>query len=77
MSENTKKTQISIDGQDFYIEDMTDEQRLLVNHCVDLDRKIANTTFQLDQLKVGKDAFLKMLKDSLAKPEAEAVETVQ
>jgi hypothetical protein len=80
MSENTKKTQISIDGQDFYIEDMTDEQRLLVNHCVDLDRKIANTTFQLDQLKVGKEAFVQMLKEKLAAPKPEtvdAVETVQ
>lgn len=65
MSENTKKTQISIDGKDFFIEDMTQEQQLLVNHCLDLDRKISNTAFQLDQLKVGKEAFLKMLKESL------------
>ena len=69
MSENTKKTQISIDGQDFYIEDMTDEQRTLTNHCLDLDRKLASTQFQAQQLQVGKDAFVQMLKNSLeAKP---------
>lgn len=76
MSENTKKTQISIDGQDFCIEDMTEQQRLLVNHCLDLDRKIASAQFSLDQLNVGKQAFVKMLKDALVPAEAPA-ETVQ
>lgn len=61
-----KKTQpIVIDGVEHEFESMTDEQKLLVNHCLDLDRKIASTQFNLDQLKVGKDAFVKMLKDSL------------
>ncbi len=69
MSENTKKTQISIDGQDFFIEDMTDEQRLLVNHCLDLDRKIASARFSLEQMSVGKDAFIGMLKEKLTPTE--------
>lgn len=73
MSENTKKTQISIDGQDFCMEDMTEQQRLLVNHCLDLDRKIASAQFSLDQLNVGKQAFVKMLKEALEK-KAEAVQ---
>ena len=61
-----KKTQpITVDGVDYEFESMTDEQKLLVNHCLDLDRKIASTQFNLDQLRVGKDAFVKMLKDSL------------
>jgi hypothetical protein len=69
MSENTKKTQISIDGKDFFIEDMTEEQRGLVQHCLDLDRKLASTQFQAQQLQVGKDAFVNMLKNALAQPE--------
>lgn len=61
-----KKTNpIVIDGVEHEFESMTDEQKLLVNHCLDLDRKIASTQFNLDQLRVGKDAFVKMLKDSL------------
>jgi hypothetical protein len=49
---------------------------MLTNHCLDLDRKLASTQFQAQQLQVGKDAFLKMLKESLAvKPET--AETVQ
>jgi hypothetical protein len=44
---------------------MTDQQRVLLNHVVDLDRKIGSTKFQLDQLTVGKDAFFTMLKTAL------------
>lgn len=65
-----KKTQpITIDGVEHDFESMTDEQKLLVNHCLDLDRKIASASFALDQLKVGKDAFVSMLKQSLEKKE--------
>jgi hypothetical protein len=72
-----KKNPITIDGVEYVYEDLTAEQRVLFDHCIDLDRKIANTAFQLDQLNVGKNAFFNLLKESLAKPEAEVVETVQ
>ena len=63
-----KKTQtIVIDDVEHSLDDMTDEQKMLVNHCLDLDRKIASASFALDQLRVGKDAFVKMLKESLEK----------
>jgi len=76
MSEK-KPNLITIDDVEHDLNAMTDEQRLLVNHCIDLERKIASAQFNLDQLTVGKQAFVQMLKDSLAKPEAEVVETVQ
>jgi len=57
-----------IDGIEYDTNDFTDEQVALTNHCLDLDRKLASTQFQAQQLQVGKDAFLKMLKDSLEKP---------
>lgn len=61
-----KKTQtIVIDNVEHSLDDMTDEQKMLVNHCLDLDRKISSASFALDQLRVGKDAFVKMLKESL------------
>ena len=62
---NTKNP-ITIDGVEYTFEDMTEQQQALVNHCLDLDRKIANTQFQLDQLRVGKEAFFSMLKQALA-----------
>jgi hypothetical protein len=62
---------ITIDGVEYDTNDFTEEQILLTNHCLDLDRKIGSTQFQLDQLRVGKEAFLKMLKDSLTKQETQ------
>jgi hypothetical protein len=58
---------ITIDNVEHNLDEMTDEQRLLVQHCLDLGRKIGTTQFQLQQLQVGKEAFLRMLKDSLEK----------
>jgi uncharacterized protein YlzI (FlbEa/FlbD family) len=62
-----KTTPVTIDGKKYVFEDMTQEQQVLVNHVADLDRKISSTTFNLDQLKVGQQAFIQLLKESLAK----------
>ncbi len=64
-----KKTPVVIDDVTYYFEDMTTEQQTLVNHLADLDRKVNNTKFNLDQLSVGKQAFVDMLKNSLSKVE--------
>jgi len=64
-----KTTPITIDNVDYTLEDLTQEQQVLFNHCLDLDRKISSAQFNLDQLQVGKQAFFKMLKDSLTKEE--------
>ena len=60
-----KKTPIVIDDVEYFFEDMTDEQKTIVNHLTDLDRKINTTKFNLDQLTVGKNAFIAMLKQTL------------
>jgi hypothetical protein len=59
---------ITIDGIEYDTNDFTEEQIILTNHCLDLDRKLASTQFQAQQLQVGKDAFVKMLKESLEQP---------
>jgi hypothetical protein len=64
-----KKTPVTVNGKEYVLEEMTPEQQMLTNHCFDLDRKIASAQFNLDQLSVGKDAFIKMLEESLAKVE--------
>jgi hypothetical protein len=63
--ENKKPQIVSIDGTEHDANTFTEQQVLFLNHCVDLDRKIGSTQFQLQQLQVGKDAFLKLLKDEL------------
>ena len=65
--ENIKKNQVTIDDVEYAFEDMKSEQQTMVNHLIDLDRKIGSTQFNLDQLNVGKQAFLTMLRESLAK----------
>lgn len=60
-----KTTPITVDDKEYTMEDMTDEQKLLVNHCLDLDRKISSAQFNLQQLQVGKDSFVQLLKKSL------------
>ena len=69
-----KKTPVTVNGKEYQFEDMTPEQQMLCNHCFDLDRKIASAQFNLDQLSVGKDAFIKMLEKSLSKVEEPIVE---
>jgi len=61
-----KQTQtIMIDEVEYNVEDFTDEQKVLINHIMDLDRKIGSTKFNLDQLNVGRGAFMNALKDTL------------
>ena len=63
-----KQTPIVVNDVEYVYEDMTTEQQTIVNHVADLDRKINSTAFNLDQLSVGKQAFIKLLEESLAKP---------
>jgi hypothetical protein len=70
MAQKTPQT-ITINGTDFTEEQLTDEQKMLINHVADLDRKIGSTRFNLDQLQVGRDAFMNMLTSSLAQGETE------
>ena len=60
-----KKTPIEIDGNEYFFEDLKDEQKALVNHIADLDRKIVNSKFNLEQLEFGKNAFVNALKKTL------------
>jgi hypothetical protein len=63
---------ITINDKDYTEDQLTDQQKVIINHIGDLDRKIRNTQFSLDQLTVGKEAFVKMLTDSLESEETEA-----
>jgi len=69
-----KKTPITINNKEYVIEDMTDEQKTLVNHSVDLSRKIDSMKFNLDQLTVGKDTFVRLLEESLNKQDSDVEE---
>ena len=67
MSKNEKNL-ITVNDIEYNIEDMTDAQKAMLNHVQDLDRKLGNAQFNLDQLSVGREAFVKMLADALEAP---------
>ena len=60
-----EKTPITIDDKEYFYEDLTEEQQIIVNHISDLQRKIQSSEFNLQQLAFGKDAFVKALKEAL------------
>ena len=63
--EKKEKPVINLDGKEYIIEDLTDEQKMMVNHINDIQNKQASIGFIADQLRVGHDAFVNMLKKSL------------
>jgi hypothetical protein len=65
-----KTTPITINDVEYTLEDMSEEQQTMVNHVADLDRKISSTRFNLDQLSVGREAFMNMLTQQLEVDEA-------
>jgi len=71
-----KKTNtISINGTDYTEDQLNDTQKVMVNHVADLDRKIGSANFNIDQLKMGRMAFMNTLTASLAsEPEEETKE---
>ena len=56
---------VTIDDTEYKVDDLTQEQIAMVNHVSDLDRKLSSAQFNLDQLNVGRGAFMNMLTESL------------
>ena len=61
-----KKTPITINDKEYFVEDMTEQKQTIVNHIADLDRKLNTAQFNMDQLRVGRDAFVNLLTAQLA-----------
>ncbi len=55
----------TINDTEYNVDDLTQEQVAMVNHVADLDRKINSAQFNIDQLNVGRNAFMTMLTNSL------------
>ena len=66
MAKETNKASIVIDDVEYTEDQLSEHQKALINHVADLDRKIGSTRFNLDQLEVGRSAFMGMLKESLS-----------
>jgi len=72
-----EKTPITVNDTEYFVEDMNDTQKAYLNHVQDLDRKMGNAQFNLDQLSIGRQKFVELLAESLENPEeVEEAETV-
>tara|TARA_R110002051_G_scaffold241736_3_gene302156 strand:- start:519 stop:746 length:228 start_codon:yes stop_codon:yes gene_type:complete len=65
VAKNEKKT-IIVNDVEHNIEDLNEQQIAMVNHIADLDKKLGSLGFNMDQLKVGREAFVNMLTSSLS-----------
>ena len=71
MTTEDKKVIITINEVDYTEDQLTDAQKLMINHINSLQQKINSAEFNLDQLKVGKQAFVDMLTASTEEPPEE------
>ena len=75
--EQKEKPVLNLDDKEYVIEDMTDEQKMMVNHINDLQNKQNTNAFMADQLQVGKEAFINLLRASLEATEEVEGEVVE
>ena len=65
--EKENKPVLILDDKEYQIEDLGDDQKVMVAHINDLNRKIDGATFNLQQLQYGRTAFVNALKADLEK----------
>ena len=71
MAEKETNT-ITINDKSYTEDQLNDTQKVMVNHVADLDRKIGSANFNIDQLKMGRMAFMNTLTASLSTEPEEA-----
>ena len=73
--EKQNEPTLVLDDKEYLINDLQDDQKLMVAHINDLNRKIDSVKFNLQQMEIGRAGFVNSLKASLdqeSEPEAEA-----
>ncbi len=67
--ENQKPVLLMLNGVEYDVnKDFNDEQKRMYLHLKNLDEKINSNNFIQEQLSVNKEAFIKLLQESLSKP---------
>jgi len=62
---------LNFEDNEYVIEEMSDESKQILSHINDMQNKLNTNAFMKEQLEVGKEAFISMLRESLKEPEAE------
>ena len=61
----TEKQTVVISGEEHNVEDLSQEQVVLLNHVADLENKIRQISFNLEQSNGGRNYFMSLLTESL------------
>ena len=70
--ETENKQTVVISGEEHNVADLSQEQAVLLNHVADLENKIRQISFNLDQAHGGRNHFMSLLTSSFdekAEPE--------
>jgi uncharacterized iron-regulated protein len=63
--EKENKQTVVISGEEHNVADLSQEQVTLLNHVADLENKIRQISFNLDQAQGGRQHFMSLLTESL------------
>ena len=78
--ETEKQQTVIISGEEHNVADLSQDQVVLLNHVADLENKIRQISFNLDQAHGGRNHFMSLLTASMteqAEPEVEAEAAVK
>jgi len=70
--EMPKENIITLFDKEYKESELSDEQKAMINHVADLERKIQSSEFNLQQLRFGKQAFVDALQASVDKQNEES-----
>ena len=69
--EATEKQTVVISGEEHNVADLSQDQVVLLNHVADLENKIRQISFNLEQANGGRNYFMGLLTEAMkAEPEA-------
>tara|TARA_R100000654_G_scaffold33495_1_gene58668 strand:+ start:202 stop:441 length:240 start_codon:yes stop_codon:yes gene_type:complete len=68
--EMPKEQIITLFDKEYKESELSDEQKVMINHVADLERKIQSSEFNLQQLRFGKQAFVDALQASVENEES-------
>ncbi len=64
-----KQPVLQLNDKEYNIDELAEDQKLMVAHIADLNRKIESVTFNLQQLQFGRQSFINSLQAELTKEE--------
>ena len=65
--EKNSEPKVNLNGVDYSINDMTDDQKVLLAHANDINRKVDSAKFNLQQMEIVRNAVVNALSEALTK----------